>query len=109
MISCRSLHYTYGGMYHDSLDCVQSWGPPPGIDRGKLGSTRPIRHCHVRWCGVLHYCSVDRAACPHFTDRRVKWVFSCGSIWSNPPEIDAFVPRKECFYGFFTLDRKAPC
>jgi hypothetical protein len=56
---------------------------PPGIDWGKLGSTRPIRHRHARWCGVFHYCSVDRAACPHFTDRRVKWVFCCGSTWSS--------------------------
>jgi len=57
---------------------------PPGLDWGKLGSTRPIRHCHVRWCGVLHYCSVERAARPHFTDRRVKWAFCCGSTWSSP-------------------------
>ena len=25
---------------------------PPGIDWGKFGSTRPIRHSHVRWCDV---------------------------------------------------------
>src|ERR1700723_810389 len=30
----------------------------PRIAWGRLGSTRPIRHCHVRWCGVFHRRSV---------------------------------------------------
>ena len=54
-------------------------GPSPGIDRGKLGSTRAIRHFHVRWCGVFHHCRVDCAACPHCADRRMRSVSGSGS------------------------------
>ena len=49
--------------------CAIEGGPSPGVDWGKLGSTGPIRHRHVRWRGVLHYRSVDRPACRHCADR----------------------------------------
>jgi len=49
--------------------CAIAGGPSAGIDWGTLGNTRPIRHCHVRWCGVFHDRSVDRAASSHCADR----------------------------------------
>jgi hypothetical protein len=77
MISCRRLRYTYGGMYDepffdasssmwqrmafviteqlsDISSCFPRWtlcnleGSSPGTDWGKFGSTRSIRHSHVR-------------------------------------------------------------
>jgi hypothetical protein len=80
----RGAQWKFGAVSLVGLCAIVGVLPLALIGASKLGSTRGIRHCHVRWGGVLHYCSVDRAACPHFTDRRVKWVFCCGSTWSSP-------------------------
>jgi hypothetical protein len=63
--------------------CAFVGGPSHGVDWGKLGSTEPIRHCHVRWCGVFHDRSVDRTACPHCADRRVRAVLLLGSLLAS--------------------------
>src|ERR1022692_2494672 len=44
---------------------------PMALIGASSGAQARFASCHVRWCGVFHYRSVDRGACPLCADSRV--------------------------------------